>query len=44
MNVKAGDEVILPTFSGTQIKPEAEAAEEELFIYRDSELLAKINQ
>ncbi|EPZ31608.1 Zn-dependent exopeptidase [Rozella allomycis CSF55] len=43
MNVKVGDKVILPNFSGTLIK-EGKETEDECFIYRDSELLAKINE
>lgn len=51
MNVTVGDTVVLPAFSGTAIKDESAAAsassasaEQELFIYRDSELLAKLNE
>ncbi|KAK7606797.1 chaperonin 10-like protein [Phyllosticta citricarpa] len=39
-SVKAGDKVLIPQYGGTPIK----VAEEEYHLFRDSEILAKINE
>ncbi|KAK8216449.1 putative chaperonin [Phyllosticta capitalensis] len=39
-SVKAGDKVLIPQFGGTPIK----VAEEEYHLFRDAEILAKINE
>lgn len=39
-SVKAGDEILIPSFGGQSIK----VNEEEYFIFRDHEILAKINK
>lgn len=38
MAVKVGDKVLLPEFGGQKVK----VAEQELFIYRDSDIIAKV--
>ncbi|KAJ5690777.1 10 kDa heat shock protein [Penicillium macrosclerotiorum] len=40
MGVSAGDKVLIPQFGGSPIK----VGEEEYTLYRDSEILAKINE
>ncbi|EGS21286.1 putative mitochondrial 10 kDa heat shock protein [Thermochaetoides thermophila DSM 1495] len=40
MGVQAGDRVLIPQYGGTSIK----VGEEEYHIFRDSEILAKINE
>jgi len=43
VTLRQGDEVILPNFGGTSIKNKEGASDaEELFIYRESEIIAKI--
>jgi chaperonin GroES len=51
VTLKPGDKVILPSFGGTAIKLEggntgtsAKGEEEELFLYREGEILAKVNE
>ncbi|KAI0077790.1 chaperonin Cpn10 [Panus rudis PR-1116 ss-1] len=39
-NVKAGDRVILPSWGGSSFK----VGEEEYYLYRDSEILAKVQE
>lgn len=43
VSLKQGDEVLLPSFGGTALKGTKEG-EEELFVYRESEILAKISE
>lgn len=43
VTLRAGDEVVLPSFGGTALK-QAKEGEEELFIYRESEILAKVSE
>ncbi|KAL1987861.1 hypothetical protein VTN96DRAFT_2264 [Rasamsonia emersonii] len=40
MNVAPGDKVLIPQFGGTPVK----VGEEEYTLFRDSEILAKINE
>jgi chaperonin GroES len=40
VTLRQGDEVILPSFGGSVIKNKD--GEEELFLYRESEILAKV--
>jgi chaperonin GroES len=53
VNLKVGDRVILPTFGGTLLKLDANAPPsttaskeeaEELFLYKESEILAKLSE
>lgn len=47
MTLKAGDRVILPSFGGMTVNldssPSSEAEKEELTLYKESEILAKLN-
>lgn len=40
VTLRQGDEVVLPSFGGTPLKNKE--GEEELLIYRESEILAKV--
>jgi co-chaperonin GroES (HSP10) len=42
VTLKQGDEVILPSFGGTALKNKE--GDEELFIFRESEILAKVSE
>jgi chaperonin GroES len=53
VTLKPGDKVILPSFGGTCVKLDggstgtgasAKGEEEELFLYREGEILAKVNE
>jgi len=41
VTLKVGDKVVLPAYGGTAIKAE-KASEEEMMLYRETEILAKI--
>lgn len=43
VTLKAGDKVILPGFGGAPVKLDKESAEE-LLLYRESDILAKITE
>lgn len=42
VSLKPGDKVILPTFGGSAVKLDIKDEGEEIFLYKESEILAKI--
>lgn len=44
MTLKQGDEVLLPSFGGSALKNTGKEGEEELFIFRESEILGKLSE
>lgn len=47
MTLKEGDNVILPAYGGTSVKLSSDLTNEkdsEVFLYRESEILAKLNE
>lgn len=42
VTLKIGDRVILPGFGGASVKLESKETGDELFLYRESDILAKV--